>query len=119
MKRTLLKRGKPLRRKTTINPIGKRALREWGQRRTFSRYVIKQCRTKNGWRCKRCREEVFQQSLIHAHHIKPKSQGGTNDVKNGVGLCFRCHRLVHDHGEDQHSHWSNWIVVRNPIGKIA
>ena len=39
---------------------------------------------KNGW------------PLDIPHHIKYKSQGGKDEVKNLILLCIHCHRLVHD-----------------------
>jgi len=33
------------------------------------------------------------------HHIKYKSQGGTDDVKNLIPLCFTCHSRHHTRNE--------------------
>ena len=33
---------------------------------------------------------------LEAHHIIPKSKGGTNLVKNGITLCEDCHKAVHE-----------------------
>ncbi len=34
-----------------------------------------------------------------AHHVLPKSAGGTDEMWNGLGLCNPCHMWVHDHRE--------------------
>ena len=37
-----------------------------------------------------------------AHHVLARSQGGGDDLSNGLGLCHACHMWVHDHrGEAQ------------------
>jgi hypothetical protein len=33
--------------------------------------------------------------VVHVHHIRYWSEGGTTDLANLVGLCPRCHALVH------------------------
>lgn len=32
------------------------------------------------------------------HHIKLRSQGGKNEVTNGMALCYDCHNFVHGKG---------------------
>jgi len=32
---------------------------------------------------------------VQVHHIKPKNQGGTNEIDNGIPLCPNCHDEVH------------------------
>ncbi len=32
---------------------------------------------------------------LHAHHVVPKSRGGTHDVSNLITLCNQCHKTVH------------------------
>ncbi|MDB9247469.1 HNH endonuclease [Halorubrum ezzemoulense] len=34
---------------------------------------------------------------LHAHHIVPRSEGGSDALANLVTLCYRCHNEVHDH----------------------
>jgi len=32
---------------------------------------------------------------LHAHHVVPKSRGGTHDMSNLITLCSQCHKTVH------------------------
>jgi hypothetical protein len=43
------------------------------------------------YKCQRCKSEAS----LQAHHIRPKSQGGTNVIKNGITLCEGCHKALH------------------------
>ncbi|RZI84765.1 MAG: HNH endonuclease [Microbacterium sp.] len=33
--------------------------------------------------------------IVHVHHVQYWSHGGTTDLANLIGLCPRCHALVH------------------------
>ena len=33
---------------------------------------------------------------FHIHHKKTRGAGGTDDKSNLIGLCWQCHRKVHD-----------------------
>lgn len=35
--------------------------------------------------------------VLHVHHIKPRSMGGTDDLSNLVVLCFDCHLKAHNY----------------------
>lgn len=35
---------------------------------------------------------------LHAHHIVPKSKGGTHKKRNLVTVCHACHDAIHGHG---------------------
>jgi 5-methylcytosine-specific restriction endonuclease McrA len=43
------------------------------------------------YKCQHCKSEVN----LQAHHIKPRSQGGPNTIKNGITLCEGCHKTLH------------------------
>ena len=32
---------------------------------------------------------------LHGHHVRFRSRGGSNKPDNIMGLCWRCHRLLH------------------------
>ena len=33
---------------------------------------------------------------FHVHHIKTRGAGGDDSLDNCQGLCFKCHRAIHD-----------------------
>ena len=33
---------------------------------------------------------------VHVHHIKSRGSGAGDDFDNCVGLCWECHRKIHD-----------------------
>lgn len=41
--------------------------------------------------CKVCQEKTVK----HIHHIIQLQHGGTNQMKNIIGLCFDCHAEIH------------------------
>lgn len=47
-------------------------------------------KTKQNGKCAICNEPIE-----HIHHIVPRSEGGSDNVKNLVGLCKHCHDMVH------------------------
>lgn len=71
--------------------------------------------------CKRCCCICHTFCGIHMelHHIVPKSDGGSDDIKNAIPLCFTCHSEVHLDGkypksrkysfDELRKHKSQWI----------
>ena len=49
-------------------------------------------RTRDGNRCVSCGREGV---LLHVHHVKPRSEGGSDDPSNLVSVCATCHAKVH------------------------
>ena len=45
----------------------------------------------DGWKCRFCNGTY----LLHLHHIKYRSEGGTHDLSNLITLCATCHETVH------------------------
>lgn len=45
------------------------------------------------YRCKRC-DKRFKTNSLSAHHIMPRSAGGSNDMSNLTTLCNPCHDFV-------------------------
>ncbi len=43
------------------------------------------------YRCQRCKSG----DSLQAHHVIPRSRGGTNRVANGLTLCVECHAALH------------------------
>lgn len=92
-----LRRRKPLARVHRLRVLGLRALREQQALRSFRKAVLERA----GRRCERCGSD----RMLHAHHILPRSLGGTHDPENGACLCWRCHRLVHDGQVENYARW--------------
>ena len=56
--------------------------------KNFREKVLK----RDGYTCQIC----GSRENLEAHHIIPKSRGGTNIVENGITLCKECHKAVHE-----------------------
>ena len=66
-----------------------------GKEYSIPNYEGRNFRAKVLWRDKyQCQHCKGTQSL-HAHHVRHKSQGGTNTVQNGITLCEKCHTELH------------------------
>jgi len=46
---------------------------------------------RDGYTCQRCGSK----KELNAHHIRQKSEGGTDTPKNGITLCKKCHDELH------------------------
>ena len=46
-------------------------------------------------RCPMCGDSLFDAEELHLHHITPKSEGGTDALKNLALLHITCHRQTH------------------------
>ncbi len=42
-----------------------------------------------------CVQCGYNASKVVAHHIKPRNEGGMNELNNGVTLCYPCHAKKH------------------------
>lgn len=42
---------------------------------------------------------TFRHAGEHPHHLRLRSQGGPDDLSNGLWVCFDAHRWIHDHPE--------------------
>lgn len=53
----------------------------------------------DNYTCQNCgtRGRKYGPAELHAHHIKQKSEGGSDDPSNLRTLCWKCHNDVHDH----------------------
>ena len=45
--------------------------------------------------CEMCLKEGRYVPVEEVHHIKPISEGGTNDESNLMSLCHSCHEKIH------------------------
>jgi len=52
---------------------------------------------RDGYRCRNCdRKGGANGNLeLHAHHVVPKSQGGSDETENLITLCKHCHDAAH------------------------
>ena len=41
--------------------------------------------------------------MEHTHHKLRRSQGGTNDLENLMGVCSACHSWIHAHPADSYA----------------
>lgn len=48
--------------------------------------------------CEMCEENGRYVKAVLVHHIKPISDGGTNEEDNLISLCFSCHEKIHRRG---------------------
>jgi 5-methylcytosine-specific restriction endonuclease McrA len=46
---------------------------------------------REGYACALCERP----DVIHIHHVRPRSLGGTNDMDNLIALCPVCHAIAH------------------------
>lgn len=54
--------------------------------------------------CEQCKKNGTFTLAQEVHHIKPLSQGGTNDVDNLMSLCTSCHsRITVEMGDRWHN----------------
>jgi len=46
--------------------------------------------------CIKCGHKPSNPPQLHAHHIQPKTEGGSNAIENGATLCNQCHDFAPD-----------------------
>lgn len=76
---------------------------DWNTRR-------KKVYRRDGYTCQNCGAKggPHGNTELHAHHIVPKSQGGTHKLENLQTLCARCHDAAHE---------KNMAITAPEIGK--
>jgi len=60
-----------------------------------SEYEGRNFRAKVLWRDNYSCQHCSAQKELNAHHIRQKSEGGTDTPKNGITLCKKCHDELH------------------------
>ena len=55
--------------------------------------ISKQVKRRDGYICGNCGSTTN----LHAHHIVPRSKGGTDNLSNLRTLCSNCHKILHPH----------------------
>lgn len=57
----------------------------------LKQYVLK----RDGYLCQSCKKKTKNNSELHVHHIKFRSNGGTDTKNNLITLCKPCHDKLH------------------------
>lgn len=72
------------------------------------------------WMCEACTRQFHINNGLEIHHIIFRSHGGTDDVKNCICLCVKCHTKAHNEklskGELQYIH--NNFLLGNRINFV-
>ena len=76
-----------------------------GKEYQIPNYAGRNFRAKVLWRDKYKCQHCKVITNLHAHHIRYKSQGGTDTVQNGITLCEKCHKELHD---------GLWVLNKKP-----
>lgn len=52
---------------------------------------------RDDWRCRCCGLDALDDGTVelHAHHVEPRSEGGSDALENLLSLCRHCHRKLH------------------------
>jgi len=66
-----------------------------GKEYSYSAYTGNTFRQKVLWRDQYSCQNCSGENSLQAHHMAPKSRGGTNCVSNGITLCKACHTDLH------------------------
>jgi len=99
-----VKRGGPLRRKTRLRAVGKKAKRDREELELTGAVV----RLRSSNKCEAQVPGVCTGAGQHIHHRKLRSQGGDNLAKSLLHVCFKCHRYIHDHPAE--SYERGWLI---------
>jgi 5-methylcytosine-specific restriction endonuclease McrA len=104
LRRTPLRRRKPLRTKSTLKTTKMQRKRSAKARvKEFPRWVRETVLERSNGMCERC----GIRRIAHLHHAVYRSQGGTGELSNAIGLCIHCHEAAHSSREVR-----EWCVVR-------
>lgn len=91
--------------------------------------IVSQAKQRDHYRCRECRTS----KELTVHHIKPRSEGGTNNLSNLITLCRRCHDLI-ELGDDivkkvenqkiqiiDSNDWHIWVYGggKNPVNNLS
>jgi N6-L-threonylcarbamoyladenine synthase len=76
-----------------------------GREYQLSEYEGNNWRQKVLWRDSYKCQHCSSSDRLQAHHIQGRSKGGTNRVSNGITLCEKCHKDLHD---------GKWKLDRKP-----
>lgn len=70
---------------------------------SIDRTTRKAVYSRDHYRCALC-DSTYH---IQIHHAIPRGQGGSNDERNLITLCQRCHMLVHGQADRCDDYWAS------------
>lgn len=69
--------------------------------------------------CKRPFEEIVKNGeIVNIDHIKAKSKGGSNELKNLALTCYKCNKNKADKSEKMLGVWKQFDIWKIKSGKI-
>ena len=70
---------------------------------------LRRLRKAAGNKCEACKyrppHPSLERSVLHSHHVVPRSCGGTDSWSNLVVICANCHALVHGFWRVRRGEW--------------
>lgn len=71
---------------------------------------------RDGYKCQCCEKSVKDGAILHVHHIKYRSQGGTNRMSNLITVCDKCHtQKITSRVESSGIGNQNWLSLKVPL----
>lgn len=75
----------------------------WEERKRIKSKELTPSRQKiaarQGFNCPVCGESLFNEEILHTHHIKPRSKGGKDNYANLQLVHLYCHQQLHAQGK--------------------
>lgn len=96
LKRTRLERGTKQLKRTRLNPVGRKGRAHQDRMNELRPAVF----ARASWHCQAGISPDCTGSADHAHHVLPRSAGGTDTLGNLLGVCWKCHDRLHAHPEE-------------------
>lgn len=93
MKRSLLKKTSSLKRTAFKPKRNSKKEANWAKARRDAMH-------RSGGRCHASIAQTCSGHAEHVHHMKLRSQGGTNELSNLLVCCFSCHEWIHRNPEE-------------------
>lgn len=65
------------------------------EQRRLKESIKRRVKKRDDYTCQDCGRSQNQVVELHVHHIKPRSEGGSNHSSNLITLCDYCHKQRH------------------------
>jgi DNA-directed RNA polymerase subunit N (RpoN/RPB10) len=82
--------------------------------RSFSISIQKRVFDNQKYKCFKC-GRVVKSSHMQYHHKKPWSKGGKSTLENCIGLCYECHKDLHDDARIKESAKKKKVLKNNNL----